>query len=127
MKALKINVVDKTVTEIDVDNWQQISGKIGNNCQLFCCPIQFENGDILYADDESLLRNDIEGMFVIDKFIIVGNAIISGSDEDGESTDAKSSIDEIKSKVVFGDKQGALAYQHAVSAKMPILFSGFNN
>ena len=50
-KALKIDVVAQTVTEVKIDKYQDIYSQIGNGCNLFCCPVDFENGDTLFADD----------------------------------------------------------------------------
>lgn len=105
MKALKIDVSSKKVEEIQVgDSLSDIYEKIGNGCELFCVPYQFENGDALYADDESLIRGgDLPGCFVIEGQLIVGNAIILGTNNEGESADARSNADEIN--VVFVDQQ----------------------
>ena len=51
MKALKIDVVNKTISQIEIKNYKEIYSAIGNDCDLFCCPVEFENGDILYSDD----------------------------------------------------------------------------
>lgn len=93
-KALKINVEAKTITEIQLDgSIKSIVSEIGNNCQYFCCPYEFPNGDTIYADDESLTRNhDIRGGFMLNEnwvYPIVGNAIILGTDENGDDLDCK--------------------------------------
>ena len=67
-KALKIDVVNQTVTSITINDINDIYKEIGNGCDLFCCPVDFENGDTLYADDESLLRENVEGCFLMDNW-----------------------------------------------------------
>lgn len=113
-KAIKIDVVNKTIYEVEINNAKDIYDHIGNNCNLFCCPVEFENSDALYADDESLLK-DVEGCFVMDGWTtpIVGNAIILGTDDEGDSIDHKSTLDEIAEKLMFGSKEIAEAYKRA--------------
>jgi hypothetical protein len=108
-KAIKINVENKTIESIEIsDGIESISKEIGNNCEYFCCPYTFENNDTIYADDESLLRmNDIKGGFKMENWVypIVGNAIILGTDDEGDSIDYKSDINEIIAKIIFVDKK----------------------
>jgi hypothetical protein len=109
-KALKINVEAKTITEILIDDSiSSIVKEIGNNCNYFCCPYEFANADTIYADDESLLRrDDIRGGFMItDTWVypIVGNAIILGTDEEGDSIDCKTKITDLENIIFVGEKE----------------------
>lgn len=107
-KAIKIDVVNKQVYEIELsDDYKAIYGAIGNGCTIFCAPIEFENGDTLYSDEEGLLHEKMEGCFMMEnwKYPLVGNAIILGTDDEGDSIDAKSTIEEIKNKVTFYDSE----------------------
>lgn len=109
-KAIKIDVVKKTVYQIELsDDYKAIYGAIGNGCTIFCAPIEFENGDTLYSDEEGLLHEKMEGCFMMPnwKSPLVGNAIILGTDDEGDSIDAKSTIEEIESKIHFYDEQVA--------------------
>ena len=104
-KALKINVEAKTITEILIDDSiGSITREIGNGCQYFCCPYEFPNADCIYADDESLTReSDIRGGFMISDtwvYPIVGNAIILGTDEEGDSIDCKTKVTDLEG-IVF--------------------------
>ena len=120
-KALKIDVVNQTVTEITIGESNDIYKEIGNGCELFCCPISFENGDTLYADDESLLRENVEGCFLMDNwsYAIVGNAIILGTDEEGESIDCKYSPIDVYSQIIWGNKAVAEEYRKVALSKTP--------
>jgi hypothetical protein len=120
-KALKIDVVNQTVTNILINDLEDIYKEIGNGCQLFCCPINFDNGDTLYADDESLLRENVEGCFMMDSwsYAIVGNAIILGTDDEGESIDCKSSIMDIYKNLIWGDKRVAEKYRETALSSTP--------
>lgn len=122
-KALKIDVVNQTVTDITInDEIEDIYAQIGNGCELFCCPINFDNGDTLYADDESLLRENVEGCFMMDSwsYAIVGNAIILGTNfEDGESIDCKYTAEEVYNAIIWGDKAVAEEYRKTALSKTP--------
>jgi len=120
-KALKIDVVNQTVTNILIDDIDDIYKEIGNGCELFCCPVNFENGDTLYADDESLLRENVEGCFLMPDwaYAIVVNAIILGTDEEGESVDCKYSIMDIYQEIIWGDKLVAEQYRKVALSKKP--------
>jgi len=124
-QALLIDVSTKKITQIELDNhFESISKAIGNGCQYFCCPYSFNNDDSMYADDESLLRIDsIKGGFILDGYrgTIVGNAIILGTDEEGDSVDVKSTIDEIAERVIFIDEGMAKGYAYEVMSKPPII------
>lgn len=109
MRAIKIDVIEQTVTEINtINDWRGIAPEIGNGCEYFCCPVTLENEDTIYADDEALMR-EIVGGFMMPNFAypIVGNAIILGTDDEGESVDAKSTLEEIRANVRFVTKQAA--------------------
>ena len=102
--ALRINVENQTIEQVQIGDWTTISVAIGNGCHNFCCPVDFDNMDTIYADDESLLRyDDIKGGFMMEDWStpLVGNAIIMGTDEDGESIDAKTTIAELEGKIKF--------------------------
>lgn len=120
-KALKIDVVNQTVTNITINDLDDIYKQIGNGCELFCCPVSFENGDTLYADDESLLRENVEGCFLMDNwsYAIVGNAIILGTDDEGESIDCKSSPMDIYKELIWGNKEVAEEYRKVALSKTP--------
>lgn len=124
MKAIKINVATQQVEEVTIGtDYKEIYGQIGNDCNLFCCPVEFENGDVLYADDEGLLKDQI-GAFMLKNFSypITGNAIILGSTEEGDSADAKTSVTEIMDQIVFLNKQQAEQYQiEAAGYKVEII------
>lgn len=98
MKALKINVTTQKIEEVEIGDYKDIYKEI--QCNLFCCPIEFENGDVLYADDESLLQDELPGCFTLNFFsyLIVGNAIILGTDDEGESIDAKTTKEDLITK-----------------------------
>ena len=127
MRAFFIDVVDKTVTQIQLgDDFTEISKKIGNGCEYFCCPYVFANNDTLYTDDESLLRPDnIKGGFMLLGYHskLVGNGVILGTDDEGESVDAKSSIDNIASRITFLCEDECKAYAKYITSRQPIIYT----
>jgi hypothetical protein len=104
MKAIKIDVEKQEVSIIEIEKGlQAIYDAIGNDCTCMTGVLGY-NGDYMYADDESLLRpSTIKGGFIYPdwNYPVVSNAIILGTDEDGESTDCKSTLEEIKSDLRF--------------------------
>jgi hypothetical protein len=123
-KALLINVVEQTITEVGVGHYTDIYKHIGNDCSLFQVPIEFENLDSIYVDEEGLLK-EVHGGFIMEgwSYPLIGNAVIQGSDDEGDSTDYKSDIEELRKKVVFITKEAAQAWQNtALGNKPQIIF-----
>jgi len=105
MKAIKINVEKQEVSIIEIGTeLQDIYNAIGNDCSCITAPISYENDDVMFCDDESLLRpSTIKGGFMYPdwNYPIVSNAIILGTDENGNSVDCESTLEEIKSDLKF--------------------------
>jgi phage-related protein len=104
-KAIKIDSEKRIIEEVEIgDSFQDLYPAIGNNCSTFTVPMYFDNGDALFCDDEAHLRPDqIKGGFIMIgwSYPIVGNGIILGTNEEGESTDYASSIESLQTKVLF--------------------------
>jgi hypothetical protein len=126
-KAIKINVETKSVEYITLgDDYQEIYNHIGNGCSCFSVPYTFENEDAMYVDDESLLRmNDIKGGFILEEWEtpIVGNAIILGTDHEGESIDPKSTLEDIKSQLQFISQEHAKGWASHVMGQPRTIIS----
>lgn len=114
-KSILIDVVNQTVSETTINHYKEIYHAIGNGCSTFDCPYQFDNGDTLYVDDEGLLHDEVHGCFMLDGWSIpcVGNAIIQGTNDEGESVDCKSTIEEIQKQIKFFSKHIAIAWRDA--------------
>jgi hypothetical protein len=115
-KAILIDVTNQSVTETTIDHYTEIYDRIGNGCSCFCVPIQFDNGDALYSDDEGLLHEEMTGCFIMDDwdYPLVGNAVILGSDDEGESVSCQSITEDIRSRVKFYTKEVAEAWRNKV-------------
>ena len=117
IKGILINPKDKTVTKVELQKnangscIADIYRLIG--CSTFACPVEFPNGDSLYCDDEGLLKNELEGCFMFSDWNtpIVGNALILGTDDDGYSVNAKTSIPTVLENIIWGNKEVAEEYR----------------
>ena len=126
MKAIKIDVENQAVYQIEIGkDYREIYTAIGNNCTCFAVPVNFDNGDCMYVDDEALLRDDIKGGFTMPDWVtpIIGNAIILGTDEDGESVDCMYDVHEIVPLVRFIDQQRCLDHRDDSLSKGPTIIS----
>lgn len=106
MKVIKIDSANKTITQIELGNGlQPIYDAIGNECNCFSCPVELDNGDTIYADDEGLFH-PFEGGIMMPywDYPIMGNILIIGTGEDGESVDVKTTVEEITPLIQWVDK-----------------------
>lgn len=104
--AIKIDVVNQEVypVTVQVGNLDDIYNHLA--CDLFTCPMTFPNTDVLYVDDEGLFVDPsaLLGAFYIDGFPsqpLFGHGLIMGTDDEGETDEVMSSVEEIKKKVTF--------------------------
>jgi len=130
IKAIKIDVEKQLVYEIEIENNLQAKyDAIGNDCRLIEIGARFRHNnplrnfdDVMYIDEEILLKCDsrdaIEeiGIFklllssrYIDKNVdrldrvihtFVGNAIIVGTSNDGDTESANISINDVRNKLL---------------------------
>lgn len=123
-KAILINVEAQTITETTIGHYSDIYTAIGNGCNTFECPVQLENGDTVYVDENGLYH-DPKGCFIMTNwgYPVLGNAIILGSDDEGESVDCKSTVEELKAKVKFYGEAVAKAWAEKVLSTPPQIIS----
>ncbi|WP_018619753.1 DUF3846 domain-containing protein [Spirosoma luteum] len=94
MKLLKIDPNTRTVEAVES------SGKLADLCQLLDCRLidacaRQDNGDALIIDDEGLYRHPQPAAFSYRGVRhIHGVALLTGCDEEGETTEPKTSIEE---------------------------------
>jgi hypothetical protein len=114
-KAYLIDVVEKTIKDIEIRDFTQISMYIGGDCEYFTCPVSWANGDTIYADDEGLFHRIEGGAIVIGPqgypHMIVGNIVVIGGDyTTGASKDVMSTKSEIMARITFVSKEAATNY-----------------
>ena len=107
MRAIFIDSKDRNVYEANIkgNDFREIRDLIG--CEIITGGYSFDNGDYMYVDDEGLFQTNRNG-FIINvpgnlygEQQIIGNALIVGSDDDGNDCDATSTIDYIKKIISF--------------------------
>jgi hypothetical protein len=116
MKAIFINAAEQKIESIEIENTNDAIYKtLGYGTNLMEQVLIFENQDVLMVDEEGMFdgHNEMSDgsrfgfLFVVPYSVplyhwpIHGNGLIFNCDDDGESVDVKSSIEEIKSMVTF--------------------------
>ena len=103
MKAIKIDVEKRAVYFVEIDGTlESIYNVLG--CTCITCPIQYENDDAMYCDDEALLNPEsIKGAFMYPdwNYPIVSNALILGTDDNGNTVECRSTLSEIQKNIRF--------------------------
>jgi len=102
MKAILINTLNQTVTEIELKNdIHEMQRLIG--CEVFTTvPLRLPDRDMLYVDDNGLF-NPNKGWFKIFNYPqpLSGNGLIVGHTAEGKSRDVRSNVETIRSIVKF--------------------------
>ena len=111
-KAILINVVAKTLTQVEINGLDDIYQAIGNDCSTFTCPFQLENNDTFYVDDEGLLK-DVHGGVQVEGYHspFVGNALLIGTSRDGDNMDVRTSIEKLLPMLTFMNPNQAKLWQ----------------
>lgn len=110
INAIKIDVVKKDVYPVIMKRGLNDMYEL-LDCDIVTMPVILKNDDGLYVDDEALLREpaDQHGAFIFSDYPfqpLFGHGLIIGCDDRGDQADALSNVEDIKSKVVFLDKEG---------------------
>tara|TARA_A100001011_G_scaffold368828_1_gene423532 strand:- start:88 stop:444 length:357 start_codon:yes stop_codon:yes gene_type:complete len=103
MKAYFINAKHEYIVELNVRDYEHKKELIEANL-LELYPYQI-NGNDIWTDEEAQLK-EYSYNFVIDGFVVHGNAIITSVDDEGESTSVKNlTVQELISRVRFLGKK----------------------
>jgi hypothetical protein len=121
-KSLKINSLERKIEVIEINHYKEIYAHIGKDCELFACPVTFDNNDGIFVDDDGL-HHEFEAGFIMDDWAypIVGNAVIQGCDEDGESCDVKTTIAELEELITWVSKEDCEKWQE-IAMDRPFVF-----
>lgn len=143
MKAILINASIETVELIDLKDGglQSIYEAIGFNCSCIAMPTYCTPNNVLFVDDESLFF-DTHGLdengyfgFVYDAsnnagrfeqgFPIIGNGLILGQNDEGDSCDVTMNLDIVRKRVHFMTRKQAKDYKHNPPRPQIRPFDGF--
>ena len=98
IKAIKFNCETKTIEEIELNgSLEDFYKHIGNNCSLMEIGLNFDHKGVrnsVIIDEEGRINNSPIGGVVIGGCIFVGNALIVGYDEEGESISTSVTLEE---------------------------------
>ena len=126
MKAILINPKLQTINEINYSGDYKDIYKL-TECSTFTCVYPFNlNEDTIYLDDEGLLKpSNYCFTFKYDNGYVqplMGNALVLGADDEGESKDVETSIDEIKRRVSFKGHQAIDLGREINLSPIPTIF-----
>ena len=103
MKAIFINTLTQSITEVDIpkEGLKEVYRLIGENCTMVEIAGRVKN-NVLFVDEEGLF-NDKRGCFTFDgSHPFHGSAVICGGTPSGRSDDVKLTVEEVRKRVQFG-------------------------
>lgn len=103
MKAILINSEKRQVSEVEYNgDYKEINRLIGS--EVFCIGAYLPNDDCVFVDDEGLLKEP-KFFFKVPSYPnpLAGNGLVLGTNGFGESTSAKSKLEELKKQILFED------------------------
>ena len=109
MKAIKIDAENRKVEEIEINNLIDMQKAVGGFIQVgYGFP---DTPDVIFVDEEGLLKEP-KNFFALDgqTEILAGNGLILGTGKLGESIDAVTPLEYIKSKVLWMDDLAVACY-----------------
>ena len=127
MKAILINPKLQTINYVDYSGDYRDISKL-TECTTFTAVYPFDNcEDTIYLDDEGLLKpSNYCFTFRCDdgrNQPLMGNALILGTDDEGESKDVESTIEIIQDRVVFVGHQSIDLGNEIKLSPLPTIFS----
>jgi hypothetical protein len=117
MKVIVIDSAKREVYEAEISgtNHRDIYPLLGEGVSTFACPVQFNESDTLFVDDEGLY-NEFEGGYIMSDWAypICGNGVIIGSNDEGENAPVRMSVDEVRKMVNWVGKENCEAWRDHV-------------
>lgn len=106
MRCILIDPDHRTMSYIDIDENQSKLEQFYQHmeCSLITSPIDFQNGDTLYVDDEGLFYVNPDTTFFRFRgyhHTLCGKGVIVGIDQHGNSVDCSTTIEELQQLVEF--------------------------
>jgi hypothetical protein len=105
---------------VPIDDHVEIQRQLG--CDVFTTGGYLENGDVVFVDDEGLLKGPTHFFRIkgLNDQPLAGRGVVLGSDGHGGSADVKTSADEILSRVrwVYAmDRRGEVLFDVSAAAR----------
>lgn len=127
MKAILIDAVEKTVSEVDYDNTLEHAYRL-LRCDLVDV-VHVSEGNVMFVDDEGLLtaESDDSPFFVLlNGWTFAGSGLIIGdSDDEGDTTPCTVDADDVRDGVVFANRK-ELREQFGIDPQPGFGFTIFN-
>lgn len=111
MKAFLIDPYARTVSEVAYNgDYHQIYEFI--DCDTFDCARFDENGDGVFINDNGLIDNSPKAFFVVDGYPqpLTGKGLVLGCDDNGESTEPRVTLEELRQRVHFLTARQAIVF-----------------
>lgn len=101
MRAYLINPFTRSITEVEYDgNYKSIYGLINAHCFDVA---RLDHGDGIYIDDEGLISGQPQQFFLVKGYPtpLAGKGLVLGSDDEGETTPPRITLDQLTSLITF--------------------------
>ena len=131
MKAFRIDPINQSITEVKYNgDYKQIYTHI--DAKTFDHATLYENGDGAYIDDEGLfVKNQYFWIHKNYPTPLAGIGLLLGSNEEGDSTTPKTTIEELKRDVKWvGDRHDvtvSVRFNPGMEDFRPLFFYGVTN
>lgn len=110
MRAIKVDAFERTITEVQVDGLKDMQAAVDGYIQI---ALELPNGDTIFVNEEGLLKGWDAWIYYEGQMQPwIGSAIIVGHDGEGESIDAKSTVEEIKNNIRFLSTDDVLDFEY---------------
>jgi hypothetical protein len=128
MKAILIDAVEKTVSEVNYENTLDQAYRL-LRCDLVDV-VHVSEGDVMFVDDEGLLTAESDDSpFILFRngWTFAGSGLIVGdADDEGETTPCTVDADEVRDGVVFATRK-ELRDRYGIDPQPGFGFVAFNN
>jgi hypothetical protein len=106
MKGILIDAAAKEVREVEIRDHRDIAREVAGPDGMFTVAEHLNESDVVFVDDNGLLKRP-QHFFAIKTGLArpyAGNGLVLGTDVMGESVPPCTSVDDVRSMVVFLDR-----------------------
>jgi hypothetical protein len=107
MKSILINAQTEELSEINLNKpsvLEQTYKAIGNDCEIVQTACYLTDTEVIVVDEEGYFKENLKGFYIENVGFFYGNGVVWNCDENGESTDCETSIEDLKSKITWVDE-----------------------